>query len=205
MCTHTHRMKYTFTKKKAVDHSKYWQKKNAVDLRNFNSWCVSQSVCSPQKWRSLLTNTVSSASCRPLLDCSFKDLKALLGGGGEIIHCFHNPAWMCALSRSLSHTFIKYSNQHTDRHTHTNARTHRRTHLMQVFVMFLITCRNGPPACGNHLPSLWRSLRLGAEQDLSHLNWIFDGLRAFEILWDLLAFSSPPVLFFQNELACQSA
>lgn len=73
---------------------------------------------------------------------------------------------------------------------------HGRTHLMQVFVVFPITCRNGPPARGNHLPSLWRSLRLGAEQDLSHLNWIFDGPRAFEIPWDLLAFSSPPVLFF---------
>lgn len=86
---------------------------------------------------------------------------------------------------------------HTLRHTHaySSQLMSRHIHLLQVFTMFLITCRNGPPVCDNRLPSLLRSVWLCTERDLSHVNWIFDGLRAFEILWDLLAFSSPSAFF----------
>lgn len=126
--------------------------------------------------------TISSPSCRPLLDCSFKDLNELFQSVEEIIQCFHNPAYT-GLHWPLSHTCIFKS---------VHKRTH--THLLQVFTVLLMTCRKGLRVCDSHL--LWSSW-LCTEQDLSRVNLIFDGLHAFEILWDLLAFSSPA--FFSPE------
>lgn len=130
-------------------------------------------------------------SCSPLLDCSFKDLKELLQADGEIIQCFHNPPWMCTQPVTRAHTYTHaYSNQHMSV-TH----IYRCIDLLQVFDVFPITCGNGLPVYDNHLPSLRRSLWFSTEQDLSHMNSIFDGVRTFERLQDLLAFSSPLAFF----------
>lgn len=62
--------------------------------------------------------TISSPSCRPLLDCSFKDLNELFQSVEEIIQCFHNPAYT-GLHWPLSHTCI-FKSVHKRTHTHTH-------------------------------------------------------------------------------------